>query len=237
MEGPSLRALYYRIKKLNGTSSAIEGGTISLRGNVDLIPYGKRLIIRAGTSYIKVFFGMSGTGLQKKLEKTSPSLTIRSEDGMTVYFYKCSIAVLSLEEFKEYYKPETDVMDIKWNPVLAKEKILAAPRDCVSDILLNQDIFCGSGNIVKNEVLWRTQLNPLEKIDDISDQKIDDIIKETGIFSHLFFNARLRGYGMRKILGVYREKVCHVCDSGIRKEHLGTARRVTYWCPVCQDFQ
>ncbi len=234
MEGPSLLALYHRIKKINGKTCTIEGVGIKRKGQVDLVPYGKRLIIREGSSYIKVFFGMFGTAVTRKLRNREPSLTINAEDGMRLFFYKCSLSVLSAEEFHLYYRPETDIMDSLWDPSSAKERILALRSDCIADILLNQDVFCGSGNIVKNEVLWRTMVHPLMRIEDISVEKINEIIEETIKFSYLFYKARVIGSGIRSILGVYRRRTCPSCGSDIRKENLGSGNRVTYWCPSCQ---
>jgi hypothetical protein len=48
MGGPSLLALYQRIKRINGKTCTIEWRGINLEWQVDLIPYGKRLIIRQG---------------------------------------------------------------------------------------------------------------------------------------------------------------------------------------------
>ncbi|MGC8514937.1 MAG: hypothetical protein ACP5OC_02225 [Thermoplasmata archaeon] len=235
MEGPSLLALYHRIKRINGKTCTIESEGIKLKGQVDLVPYGKRLIIREGSRYIRVFFGMSGTAGTRKLRKSEPSLTLTAEDGMMLYFYKCSLRVLSAEEFQIYYRPETDIMDSHWDPILAREKILALPSEYIADILLNQDIFCGSGNIIKNEVLWRTMIHPLRKIGAIPTEKINEIIGETINFSSLFYKARVNGSGISSILNVYRRRTCPTCGSGISKENLGLGNRVTYWCPFCQD--
>ena len=234
MEGPSLLALYHRIKRINGKTCTIEGERIKLKGQVDLVPYGKRLIIREGSRYIRVFFGMSGTAVSRKLRNLEPSLTVNAEDGMRLFFYKCSLRVLSAEEFQLYYRPETDIMDSHWDPSSAKERILARPSEYIVDILLNQDIFCGSGNIIKNEVLWRTRIHPLSKIADLSVEKINEITWETINFSHLFYKAKVKRSEIRSILNVYRRKTCPTCGSGIMKENLGSGNRVTYWCPDCQ---
>jgi endonuclease-8 len=235
MEGPSLLALYHRIKRINGKTCTIESEGIKLKGQVDLVPYGKRLIIREGSRYIRVFFGMSGTAVTIKRRKGKPSLTLTAEDGIMLYFYGCSLRVLSAEEFQIYYKPETDIMDIHWDPLLAREKILAHPSEYIADILLNQDIFCGSGNIIKNEVLWRTMVHPLKKIEDIPSEKINEIIGEIITFSYLFYKARVNGSGIRSILNVYRRRTCPTCGSYVKKENLGLGTRVTFWCPDCQD--
>jgi len=234
MEGPSLLALYQRIKRINGKTCTIEWNWIKLKGQVDLIPYGKRLIIREGTTYLRVFFGMSGTAVARKLRKGDPSLTLTTDDGMMLFFYRCSIKILGAEEFLKYYRPETDIMDTQWDPSSAKAKILALLDECCADILLNQDVFCGSGNIIKNEVLWRTCVHPLRKIRDISPEKIDDIIEETIKFSSLFYRSRVSGSGIRGITYVYGKRKCRSCGTEIIKENLGSGDRVTYWCPACQ---
>jgi len=234
MEGPSLRALYQKLRYLNGKVCTVTGDQVNLKGQLDLIPYGKRLVIREGSTYIRVFFGMSGTAGPRKSRKEPATLSIKPVDSKPFYFYRCSFRFLTPEEFNDYYHPETDILDDHWNPEVAKEKVCILKREWITDVLLNQEIFCGSGNIVKNEVLYRTGIHPLRKVEDLLDREIDNIIEETVQFSKLFYVSRARDGNIRGILQIYRRNICHMCKSPVKKEHLGKGMRVTYWCPSCQ---
>ena len=58
------------------------------------------------------------------------------------------------------YNWEVDVMADEWNASKADKKIKTIPEEKVCDILLNQDVFSGVGNIIKNEVLFLTRIHP-----------------------------------------------------------------------------
>ena len=52
------------------------------------------------------------------------------------------------------YDWRADVMSEHWDPVLARKRLRAQPDTLVCDALLDQDLFAGVGNIIKNEVLF-----------------------------------------------------------------------------------
>ena len=49
----------------------------------------------------------------------------------------------------------------------SEKEIEKNPEELVCDILLDQNIFTGVGNIIKNEVLFRIRLHPETKIKNI----------------------------------------------------------------------
>jgi endonuclease-8 len=49
----------------------------------------------------------------------------------------------------------------------ARKKLKAIPKTMICDALLDQQIFSGVGNIIKNEVLYRVKLHPENNISDI----------------------------------------------------------------------
>ena len=51
-----------------------------------------------------------------------------------------------------------------WNATLARKKLRASPEALVCDALLDQTIFAGVGNVIKNEILFRIRLHPLSTV-------------------------------------------------------------------------
>ncbi len=236
MEGPPLRVLYRRISHFNGQLCKVyRNGTVQ-SGNINLIPYGKRLVIKMPERYLVVFFGMSGVVKKTRLDDESPILVIVNGRSGYLYFYRCAISEKTLDEFSEYYDPRRDIMDQKWDPALAISKISALRQtdSIISDILLDQDIFCGSGNIIKNEVLWRTRTNPERKVSEISDLKISEIVNSVTEFSKIFYSARLNHARLAGKLYVYRKRICPSCLNKISKGKIGITKRITFWCINCQ---
>ena len=74
------------------------------------------------------------------------------------YFYTCSVKFV--EDPTPVYDWQADVMNDAFSIPAARKKLKALPDSMVCDALLNRDIFSDVGNIIKNEVLYRIQLDP-----------------------------------------------------------------------------
>ena len=63
---------------------------------------------------------------------------------------------------------DTDIMHnitlknkkLAWNAKTAKKKLMLMPNTLICDALLDQQIFSGVGNIIKNEVFYRVKIHP-----------------------------------------------------------------------------
>ena len=101
--------------------------------------------------------------------------------------------------------------------------------------LMNQSIVCGIGNIYSDEILFKSKINPMTKI---------NLLEESQLKS-LFFNIKdVLKYGIKKkgILSTYEnnfiishrneEDKCPICSTSIKRyEILG---RHGFYCPTCQ---
>lgn len=108
----------------------------------------------------------------------------------------------------------------------------------VAEVLLDQRIACGVGNVFKSEVLWACQLHPLSPIESLSiDQRFR--LLET-VASMLQANLdRVDRVTAPEVPGgtaVYGRtgKPCFRCGSTIEVRKHGQQARVTYFCPGCQ---
>ncbi len=236
MEGPPLRVLYKRISHFNGQSCKVYWNGSVLSGSINLIPFGKRLIIKMPERYLVVFFGMSGTVKRNKVDGEKSNLVIVGNGSGSLFFYRCAISGKTPDEFSQYYDPTTDIMDLQWDPSAAHNKIktLRKSDSIISDILLDQEIFCGSGNIIKNEVLWRTKIHPERKVSEINDIRISEIVQAVREFSNLFYYSRLNHLKLTERLYVYKKKYCPVCFGKISVRKVGITKRITFWCTNCQ---
>lgn len=59
---------------------------------------------------------------------------------------------------------------------LKQKKITDHKEELISDVLLDQDIFSGVGNIIKNEVLYRTRVNRNSIVGKILSKKIKEMV-------------------------------------------------------------
>jgi endonuclease-8 len=161
-----------------------------------------------------------------------PRLRLELDNG----FFNCyssSLKLIEDTEIEKSYDFTIDILSKKWSDSKAFENIKSYPQEIIADVLMDQTIFSGVGNIIKNEVLFLTNTNPLTPISKLSDQKIKDIIEETKSFSRNFYTWR-KLYQLNKHLKIYKKGTCSVCGTKIIRGKLGKRERMTYYCPACQ---
>lgn len=125
-------------------------------------------------------------------------------------------------------------MSDKWDPKAARKKLKAMPATLVCDALLDQSIFSGSGNIIKNEVLYRIRVHPLSKTGALPSKKLTELINEVRKYSFDFLEWK-KAYVLKKHWLAHTKKICTRCKRPILKEYLGRTNRRTFFCPFCQE--
>ena len=58
----------------------------------------------------------------------------------------------------------------------------------IDDVLMDQKIFSGVGNILRNEALYRAGIHPLSVTGKIPATKITRLVKETAKYAQLFYH-------------------------------------------------
>jgi endonuclease-8 len=105
----------------------------------------------------------------------------------------------------------------------------------LADVLLDQRVANGVGNVYKSEVCWACRIDPATPLR-LVDADLRRRLIET---SARLLQANL-GAGPRTTvaggLAVYgkRGRPCRRCGTPIRSTRQGDQARVTYWCPTCQ---
>jgi len=90
----------------------------------------------------------------------------------------------------------------------------------VNDALLDQEIFSGVGNIIKNEVLYRIEVHPLSTIGALPLRKLTKFVEEARNYTYNFLHWK-REYTLRKHWLVHTKKICQRDNCVIKKDYLG----------------
>jgi endonuclease-8 len=98
---------------------------------------------------------------------------------------------------------------------------------------LDQNIFTGVGNIIKNEVLFRTKIHPESKVGNIPQKKINELIKEARNYSFDFLKWKKK-YVLRKHWLAHTKSICPTCNTPMTRKHLGKTHRRSFYCENCQ---
>ena len=136
--------------------------------------------------------------------------------------------------------PDLLAAELSLETIIGRARGLAMTDDIVADILLDQRIACGIGNVFKSEVLFLERVAPATRLFAMSDHRL----------ARLYLTAREllqrnTGRGPRVTrpgndggdsLWVYGRhgQRCWRCGEPIRYGRLGRHYRSTYWCGACQ---
>jgi endonuclease-8 len=165
-------------------------------------------------------------------EKDTPArLGLQFENG-SLNFYACSVKLI-MEPLDEVYDWSADVLSDTWDPGKARTKLKAMPDLLVCDALLEQNIFAGVGNIIKNEVLFRIRVHPRSKVGKLPAKQLNLLIKEAVNYSYDFLEWK-KAFVLKKHWLAHTKKICPRCNIPLIKEHLGKTNRRSFFCNNCQ---
>lgn len=240
-EGPSILILKEtitpifknkKIIKLYGNAK-IDMTQLAARKITDLRSWGKQLLIYFDDWIVRVHLLMFGSYSIDKNIRPARSLRLALQTTKhTLYFYTCSVKLLPRDGDKEY-DWEADVLADEWNPVRARQKLKNAPNTMVCDALLDQQIFSGVGNIIKNEVLYRIKVHPENRIKAVPPVKLSALVKEARNYSFDFLQWK-KEFTLKKHWLAHTKKTCLRCNLPIFKKYCGKTKRRTFFCAGCQ---
>jgi endonuclease-8 len=238
-EGPSIAILREaatrfsgkKIRHASGTApldfAGLEGRTIrSVRS------FGKEFLLDLGQQTLRVHLMLFGSWRIDDPRDKPARLHLAFARGQ-LDFYACNVKLLD-GAVDELYDWRGDVLAESWDPRLARRKLMASPGTLACDALMNQEIFAGVGNIIKNEVLFRVRVHPLARVGDLPSRKLGDLVREARHYSFQFLAWKQAGVLKRHWLA-YHQAICPRDHVEFRVAELGKGGRTTYFCEVCQQ--
>ncbi|MDQ0594855.1 endonuclease-8 [Chryseobacterium ginsenosidimutans] len=235
-EGPSIVLMKEDLQKFAGKKVVEAGGDAKfdkdiLEGKVlkEIRTFGKQTYLVFDDIAVRIHLLMFGS--YEVDEQTKPHQQLRlslifKEGGM--YFYTCHVKLVDLE-FLSQIDWEADVMSDAWNPEKTEEKLKLNPEMMVCDALMNQDIFSGVGNIIKNEVLFRIGVHPESLLGNTPPKKIKELIEEARNYSFDFLKWK-RENVLKKHWLAHTKKVCPICGENFIKKQTGKGKRRSFYC-------
>jgi endonuclease-8 len=154
------------------------------------------------------------------------------DDGGVMNFYACSVKILAAG-IDELYDFSTDVMSDQWDPKQARKKLRAEPGMLACDALLDQDIFAGVGNIIKNEVLFRIRVHPLSLVGALPPPKLRALVEEARTYSFEFLEWK-KAFVLKQHWLAHTKSICPRCHIPFHKGKLGRRQRRSFYCERCQ---
>lgn len=240
-EGPTIVILKEEAQIFTGKKIIEVSGNTKIDKNrfqdqtvLEFRSWGKHFLIRMKDFTIRIHFMLFGSyAINSQKINRAPRLQLVFDNG-EINFYACSVKILE-GDLEKQYDWCTDVMHDCWNEAKAKEKLEALPGKLVCDALLDQDIFAGVGNIIKNEVLFRIMVHPESPIGKLPAAKKKELIKEARNYSFQFLEWK-RIFELKQHYQVHTRSICPRCNIPLVRKHLGTTHRRSFFCTNCQKL-
>lgn len=241
MEGPSLKAIAESLSFVSGNkiisahgNAKIDITTLEGKPINRIFSIGKNLLFQLPEDTIRVHFGMFGSyTINNPRENIKPSISLKTQNTI-IEFYRCSIKLIPNQEIKSLFDEEVDITSERWNAQKVLKLTLNQPDELICDVLLDQTIFAGVGNIIKNEVLCLARVHPLSRTGNIPKEKIKEIINQARSFSIMFYETRKKGQRLYAYLKIYQRSKCPGSGEKVLRIITGKRKRLSY---VCQEVQ
>jgi endonuclease-8 len=248
MEGPSIHIaaeqlrpfIGRRVQRVAGNSRI---GIDRLHGRVvrDVFAWGKHLVFQFDRFALRVHFMLWGTfaamvngrSVTGDYRRTSATRLVLSFANGEITIWSASLKFIEDPGARETYDFTVDVLSDTWSPRAALRKLREHGSEEIADALLDQSIFAGVGNIIKNEVLFRTRTNPMTRVRRVPPTTLKAIVEDARTFSFRFLELR-RQFALRKNLEIYGRSQCPACRGRVTRKTHGRRDRRSFFCAGCQ---
>lgn len=238
-EGPSIVIAKEDLEPFIGKKILSASGSAGLnmkrlihKNIVEIRTWGKHLLLCFDGFTVRVHFLMFGKYFINSRKALKPCLSLKFPKGEELNFYTSAIKMID-EPLDKVYDWTADIMSDQWDPRAARKKMKTNGGRLIADVLMDQEIFPGLGNIIKNEVLYRARVHPKSLAGAIPSSGITRILKEVNhyVFEFLLYK---KAHVLAAHWEVYTKKICARDGAPVQKEYLGKQKRRCFFCDKCQ---
>jgi endonuclease-8 len=159
----------------------------------------------------------------------------------------------SLERDLHVARPENDLLSGDFDAEAALGRLFTQHDRAMADVLLDQAVFAGVGNVFKSEICFVNGVNPFCKVAVLRRDEVEALVRTSQrlVAANVLEDSgerivTYRGQQRRtthrsepgESLWVYgrRGEPCRCCGEPIRSRLQGPDARVTFWCGSCQPM-
>lgn len=233
-----------------------EDAAVAGRAVEEVEAAGKHLLVRLGGGLVlRTHMRMNGSwhlyrpGERWRRPRAAMRIVLETAEAVAVAFDVPVAEWLTerqLARHRELTALGPDLLAPSFDPAEAARRIRARGGEEIADVLLDQRVLAGIGNVFKSEVLFEAGVHPERRVGDLSDPEIARVVEVAR--RQLRANGggeRLTPGGGRRTTGraapeealwVYSRggKPCRRCGERIAALRQGPHARGTWYCPRCQ---
>ena len=231
-EGPSILHLRNTLLPFQGKIVKKAGGygpmpTDWINGKklLEIGTWGKHLLFVFNSGTVRVHLMLFGEVVVNERKKVNRSFFLEFAKG------EINGYVVKAEKLKgppgEVYDWRTDILHKDFDAAYIKTLLKNEAAKPIDDVLMDQKIFTGVGNKIRNEALYRAGIHPLSITGKIPAAKFSKLIKEVVTYANLFYK-QLETKGVNDNFSVYQQE--YAADgSEVTMQVLPRTRRKIYF--------
>ncbi len=224
---------------------------------------GKWLLIHfSGGATLATHMLMSGSwhvyrhGEPWQQPRTNMRIVIENSDFIAVGF-RVPVAEMhtaqSLARNRRIPRLDNDVLSAEFDAAAAVSRLLERGDESIADVLLDQRVLAGVGNVFKSEICFDTGIHPYCPVSALRRGQAEALVKaarrlvganvlEDSTETIVTYRGRRRRTTHEddpgESLWVYGRggEPCRRCGEAIRRRLQGVDARVTFWCARCQPM-
>lgn len=201
---------------------------------LDIDTYGKNLLFVFKDFFVGVHLGLFGSMLINKRKKVNASFALHfAEDEINFYVAKTK---LYSGKPSDHFNFKTDILKPEFDAdFVLKELKEKHAEQLIGDVLMDQNIFTGVGNIIRVEALYHAKIHPNSLIKAIPEKKLIFLLKMVVEYSQEFLDLMKTG-NVKEEAFVYGKKTCPKDKTELVIAEMGKVKRKTYVCEKCQKL-
>lgn len=240
-EGPTIKFLSEKIQNYAGKTVTETSGygdmDKSTLQNIKLEAietFGKNLIFVFKDFFVTAHFGLFGSMLVNERKKVNASFALHfSGEEINFYVTRTKLYDGKVEDFFNF---KTDILKPEFDQKYILKTLLSDFKDkMIGDVLMDQSIFTGVGNIIRVEVLYRSKIQADSIVEKIPQKKLKELIEISAFYGEEFLN-QMATKTVKSDALVYGKKICPIHETDLEIEVMGRVKRKTYWCKKCQKL-
>lgn len=240
-EGPSILFLKNKLQRYKGKTVSEASGygemdksQISNIKLLDIETYGKNLLFVFKDFFVGVHLGLFGSMLVNKRKKVNASFALHfASDEINFY-----VAKTKLYEGKpmDHFNFKTDILKPEFDEDFVLNELQTNhAEEMIGDVLMDQHLFAGVGNIIRIEALYHAKIHPESMVKAIPEKKLIFLLKMIVDYAEEFLNL-LKTDGVKEAALIYGKKICPKDKTELIIEEMGKVKRKTYVCKKCQKL-
>ena len=145
-----------------------------------------------------------------------------------------------------------DLLKEDFDAVRAIEGIRRHGEEEIAEVLLNQRVMAGIGNVYKSEICFMCGVNPFRPVRTLEQRELEQLVHtarrslQTNVAEEA--DGQIATYGgLRRTTNTWDHSArlwvygrageqCRRCGTPLEMREQGTGARTTFWCPVCQPI-